>query len=312
MRMWSSLKVLFISTCFYLPIVHADYLNEQEFAANGTIAKSLESSLNAYLMPFEVQQFGNSVYNAGTNYGALGNEITSSSPQMDFVTKHIEGYCSPSIKNEQEGFSCAGQLANLKMDLVSAQFLEMGDIRTSVLLEPTVYTPVINLAAQNFIRNITMPFPTQIYANYISNPNKFSSNVTQRKAYANYLASQALLGVARYAMDEMYGMRVAGSVIGATDSAASQSILSIMENEASRRFIEPAYAAFLADTKNTDQTAMVRDMAAMQAFQLWMHYQSYKQNERIAVLLSAILANSVGSSISQSNNAVASGINQQG
>lgn len=308
MRIWSSLKVIFISTCFYLPVAHADYLNEQEFGQNGSIAKSLETNLNNYLMPFEVQQFGHSVYNAGTDYGALGNEITSSSPQMDFVTKHVQGYCSPNIKIEKDGFSCTGQTANLDNDAVSAQFLEMGDVRTSVLLEPNVYTPVVDLAARNFIRNITMPFPTQIYANYISNPSKFSSNVTQRKAYANYLASQALLGVARYAMDEMYGMRVAGSVIGSSGDAATRSILSVMENEASRRFIEPAYAAFLADTQNTDQTAMVRDLAAMQAFQLWMNYQSYKQNERIAALLAAILANSVGASINQANSAVASGV----
>lgn len=310
MYMWRSLRVIFISTCFYLPLAHADYMNEQEFAANGTIAQTLETKLNSYLMPMEVQQIGNSVYNVGTNYGALGEEITSSTPQMDFVSKHISGYCSPNISVEAQYLSCTGQVASLNNDAVSAQFLEMGDIRTSVLLEPSLYTPVIDIAARNFIRNITMPFPTQIYSNYISNGKKFANNDT-RKAYANYLASQALLGVARYAMDEMYGMRVAGSVMGASDDKAkAQSILGVMENEASRRFTDPAYATFLADTQNTDQTAMVRDIAAMQAFQLWMNYQSYKQNERIAMLLSAILANSVGASITQSTSAVASGVSQ--
>lgn len=293
----------------YLSPSYADYTNQTEFSANGTIAQSLEANLNAYLMPKEVQQIGNSVYNVGQDYGALGQELTSSTPQMDFVTKHISGYCSPNISTEQKFFTCNGQSANLNNDVVSAQFLEMGDIRTSVLLEPTMYTQVIDIAAQNFIRNITMPFPTSMYANYISNPTNFGKNTTQRKAYASYMANQALLGVARYAMDEMYGMRVQGSTLGATGNASSQSILNVMDNEASRRFTDPNYATFLT-AATTDQVALLRELAAMQAFELWMNYQNYRQNERIAALLSAMLASNVNTKLSESVAMSASGMTQ--
>ncbi len=297
-----------VSAC-YLPVAHADYANQTEFSSNGTIAQALEANLNAYLMPVEVQQLGNSVYNVGQDFGALGQALTSSTPQMDFVSKHISGYCSPNISTEQKFFTCNGQAANLNNDAVSAQFLEMGDIRTSVLLEPVMYTDIINLAAQNFIRNITMPFPSSMYANYISNPTNFAKNTTQRKAYASYMANQALLGVARYAMDEMYGMRVPGSVLGATGNASTQSILTVMENEASRRFTDPNYATFLTAV-TTDQVALLREMAAMQAFELWMNYQNYRQNERIAALLSAMLASNVNGKIADNAAATAAGVGQ--
>jgi hypothetical protein len=307
------LSCLAIGLVTYMPVAQADYVSESEFAANGSIALTLETNLDNYLMPYEVQQIGNSVYNVGTNYGALGNEITSSTPQMDFVTKHITGYCSPNITTEAQAFSCNGQAGNLNGDTVSAQFLEMGDIRTSVLLEPLAYTQVIDLAARNFIRNITMPFPTQLYANYVTGQN-FSTNAAQRKNYAIYMANQALLGVARYAMDEMYGMRTLGSNMQATGSAASSSIMTVMENEATRRFTDPNYAgnanSFLNNVNTTQQQVLV-DMAAMQAFQLWLDYQSYRQNERIASLLAAILANNVSTTISQNANAIASGVSPQ-
>jgi hypothetical protein len=300
--------LLSVATVAYAPVANADYATESEFAANGSIAQVLESTLNTYLMPLEVQQIGNSVYNEGQNYGPSGQAMTSSTPQMDFVSKHVAGYCSPNISLEQQFFTCTGQTSGV--DAMSAQLLEMGDIRTSVLLEPTVYTDIIDLAAQNFIRNITMPFPSTTYKNYISNPSTFAKNTTQRKNYANYMANQALLGVARYAMDEMYGMRVPGSLLGASGNAQSQSIISVMENEATRRFTDPAYAAFLTNASTTQMQLMV-EMAAMQSFELWMNYQNYRQNERIAALLSAILASNVGAVISQNNQAIAAGVSPQ-
>lgn len=309
----------FWTTCFtlslltYLPVASADYVSESEFATNGSIAQVLENNLENYLLPYEVQQIGNSVYNVGKNYGALGQEMTSSTPQMDFVSKHISGYCSPNISVEASGFSCSGQAGNLNNDTQSAQLLEMGDIRTSVLLEPTMYTQVVDIAAQNFIRNITMPFPTDTFANYITNP-AFAKNSAQRRNYAAYLANQALLGVARYALDEMYGMRVQGSTLQASGNAAGQSIMNIMQNEATRRFTDPNYAgsasSFLNNT-NTQQIDILRDIAAMHAFQLWMNYQSYRQNERIAALLSAMLSNSLASTFSQNAGLMSAGMSSQ-
>lgn len=312
--------LLGVATATYMPAANAadpaTYVSEAQFGANGAIALKLEQTLNSYLMPLEVQQLGNSVYNVGQNYGASGQAISSSTPQMDFVSKHVSGYCSPNISVEKQQFNCSGQSG---LSSTTAQFLEMGDIRTSVLLESVVYPTdgssssqsVLDIAAQNFIRNITMPFPSSLYTNYISNPTTFSKNSSQRKAYANYMANQALIGVARYALDEMYGMRVPGSIIGVSGGGSeTASIMSTMENEASRRFTDPNYVAFLT-AGTTDQISLLREIAAMHAFELWMNYQSYRQNERIAALLSAMLTTNVNAAISQANASISAGITPQ-
>lgn len=294
---------LFTASCVLIaPFAHASYKNESEFASNGSIAKVLEDNINKFLMPKEVQQLGNAIYNEGIQYGALGQEVTSSNPQDNFVAKHESGYCSPNIKAELTGFACQSKAGQLGGDNDTAQFLEMGDVRTSLLLEPLVYNQALDYSAQNYIRNITMPFPSQIFANFISNPETFAKNSKQRGAFAEFLANHALLSVARYALDEMYAMRVPGSILGGTAAsgdASSQSIMQVMETEATRRYNDPNYVTFLNDP-TTLQLDILRDMAAMQAFDLWLQYQNYRQNERIAALLAGMLAMDAKGSITGS------------
>lgn len=306
-----SLGIFTVGCALVAPLAHATYKNESEFANNGSIAQILESNINQFLMPKEVQQIGNAIYNEGVQYGALGQEVTSSNPQDNFVSKHESGYCSPNIQAEAKGFACQSKTGQLSNDVLTkeetAQYLEMGDVRTSVLLEPVIYNQALDYAAQNYIRNVTMPFPTQVFANYISNPETFSKNSKQRSAFADYLSNHALLSVVRYALDEMYAMRVPGSILGGTakDGApAAQSIMQIMENEATRRFVDSNYVTFLNDTANTLQIDILRDMAAMQAFDLWLQYQNYRQNERIAALLSALVSVNAKGSIAGSVAAV--------
>ncbi len=296
------LGVVTFSFALAAPIAHASYKNVSEFASNGSIAQILEDNINQFLMPKEVQQLGNAIYNEGVQYGALGQEITSSNPQDSFVSKHQSGYCSPNIVAEAKGFTCQSKAGQLNNDSVTAQFLEMGDVRTSVLIEPLIYNQALDYAAQNYIRNVIMPFPSSTFANYISNPDSFAKNTTQRKAYAEYLGNHAILSAARYALDEIYSMRVPGNIMGGSAGAsatANKSVMQVMEDESTRRFSDPNYVAFLNDAA-TAQIDILRDMAAMQAFELWMQYNTYKQNERIAALLAASLAQNARGAVSGS------------
>lgn len=310
---WSG--IITLGLVAFLPVAHADYVNESEFANNGQAAQVLEAAIDQYLRPIEVQQIGNAVYNSAENYSFInmGTTNPSSSPQIDFVTQHTTVYCSPNVPNEKNAFNCTGQSQNT--DSTTAQLLEMGDLRPSVLLEPTAYNnQALWWAAHNYIRNVTMPFPTPTFANFISKPETFANNASQRRAYANYMANQSLLSVARYALDEMFGMRIPGNSMGGNaGNAGTLSIMQVMENEASRRFMDPNYAgsanSFL-NAASTTQVDILRDMAAMQAFDLWMKYQTYKQNERIAALLSAMLAKDIGTALSGSTAAISAGAPQ--
>lgn len=265
-----------------VPLANAD---NSQFISNGSAASSLETAINDFLLSKSVQDFGFSIYQQGRNDG----EFVSSSPDMDFVSKHGQVYCSVNIAAEKSGFSCK-PLSGVSPE--DAKLLEMGDINFSTLLEPAVYTKNIDAAAQNLIRNIINPFPTSKFKDYLSSAG-FIDNGKMKGEYAQYMANQAILGVALYSMNEMYGMRVSGETLGITSSPAkTSSMLSVMENEATRRFETGDFAAFLADA-NTDQLAIAKEMAAMQAFALWMDYQKFRQNERIEALLAANLAKMV-------------------
>lgn len=310
-RHW--LGIITVSLAAYLPCAHADYVTEAEFAQSGSWAQTLENAINAFINPIDVQMIGNAIYNSPISLKAynLPDITPTSTPQLDFVTQHMSTYCSPSVGLEATNFQCSGQAGNLSNDKVTAQLLEMGDIRPAVLLEPVMYNQATTYAAINLMRNLTMPFPATTFANFISNQSTFSGNTSQKRAYANYMSNQGLLSVARYALEEIFSSRVAGSYMGATGTAANQSILQIMETEASRRFTDPNYAghgnsSFL-NASSTQQIDIVRDTAAMQAFSLWMQYQSYRQNERIVALLSAILASNVSQTLQGSVAAINAG-----
>jgi len=268
------------------PAVYADYSDDAEYKDNGAIASALEGALRDYLMENEVQQFGFAIYQQGKSYGSDGSEYVSASPQLELVDKHIAGYCSPNIPAEKEGFGCVAKPVG-----DDAKYLEMGDVKFSVLLEPDKYSSLTDIMAQNLIRNVVTPFPPSKFADAVKSGD-LKTDAEQKKKYAKYLANQATLGVALYSLNEMYGMRVSGNTLGVTEPADAEtsSLMKVMEDGASRRFLQAEdFVAFL-DDPSTDFLAVMKEVATMQAFSMWMEFQRFRQGERIEALLAANLS----------------------
>jgi len=157
------------------------------------------------------------------------------------------------------------------------------------------YSPALDLAAQDFIRKMGNPYPTSKYADSI-NANSFMNSTPDTKAYAKYMANQAVLTVALNSFNNSYAMRIPGSDVAANPSGSS--IMSIIEQEATRRFADPAQTWFAA-LAGYNELQTLQEIAAMEAFRLWMDFQQYKQNERIEALLAATLAKVVTASLAQ-------------
>lgn len=267
---------------------------------NGTIAKSLDNAISAYLISKSVQDFGFSIYQQGRSFDS-GQEFVSSSPDQDFVNRHSTAYCSPNIAAEVTGFGCKAKKAE------EMPYLELGDINFATLLDPIHYSSdLFSLAAQNLIRTIVSPFPPSTYKTNVADPNFLVGGGSKKTAFANYLAGQAVVGVALYSFNTMYEMRVLGKNLGLTNNAQDPnspggfSLLDIIEKESTRRFEgtdSPTFASFLNDPA-TDQTKLLKEMAAMEAFRLWMDYQRFRQMERVESLLAASLSKYVNSSYS--------------
>lgn len=281
---------------------NASYLDGAEFSANGANTSAFETKLGPLVQQKSVQDLGFSIYQQGRTFpGSTGAEIVSSSPDIDFVNKHAAAYCSPGITVEATGPMQCKPMSGSNIDPNDAKLVELGDVNFSILLEPTVYSGLGDLTAQNLIRTITNPFPTSKYKDMVKSKT-FLDDGNKKKQYAKYMANQAVLGVAMYSMNEMYGMRVSGKSLGFTDDKQKNtSLMAIMEDEATRRYEQPDFAAFLAAATDpaTAQLAVLKEIAAMEAFKLWMDYQRYKQGERIEALLAASLAKSVAPMLGQ-------------
>ena len=185
------------------------------------------------------------------------------------------------------------------------KYLELGDINFSVVLDPNKYSYMTDLTAQNLIRNIVSPFPDPKYKNYVNKPG-FLDNGTQKEEYAKFMAGQALLGVALHSLNEMYAMRLPAG-IPVPESMKSKmsfelppSMMDIMQTESSRRFEKPEFVNYLdglvAGTEVTPEAKMLKEIAMMEAFRLWMDYQRFKQSERMESLLAASLSKYINSS----------------
>ncbi len=284
--------------------------SESKFTSAGTSAGQIEAVINNSIINKTVQDFGYSIYQQGRDFGTGGDESVSSSPTMDFVSKHKNAYCSGSIASEVAGFGCPpkvpaviGLPALPGMD--DGKYLELGDINFSVVLDPNKYSYMTDLTAQNLIRNIVSPFPDPKYKNYVNKPG-FLDNGTQKEEYAKFMAGQALLGVALHSLNEMYAMRLPAG-IPVPESMKSKmsfelppSMMDIMQTESSRRFEKPEFVNYLdglvAGTEVTPEAKMLKEIAMMEAFRLWMDYQRFKQSERMESLLAASLSKYINSS----------------
>lgn len=272
------------------PSVYADAQEAQAGLAVGTLQSALKSSL--YILNKEISDIAYNAYQQGRGAGTEGAEDVSN-PSQNWVSVHRQFYCSPTIIPEKTAFKC--QAPNTATP-EEAKYLEMGDVKASALYGPSVYySPALDLAAQDFIRKMGNPYPTSKYADSI-NSSGFLNSTPDTKAYARYMANQAVLTVALNSFNHSYATRVPGSNIGA--NPAGSSIMSIIENEANRRFADPSQSWFAA-LGGYNELQTLQEIAAMEAFRLWLDFQQYKQNERIEALLAATLSKVVVGSLAQ-------------
>lgn len=269
---------------------------------NAKVLNGLMADVSSVLATKNVQDIGFGLYLNGATLSFNGKSVskgTSTNPQSDMVDYHVSTFCSPNIKSEVTGLACQASYGD------DSSTMELGDIKVASLLGPVVYDQLMDVAAQQFIRNLVQPFPSTTWNMMMATKNngivsEDNKDNNKRSAYANALAQQALYDVARYSLNNSYGSRLSNESFNKYSSAVSSSsvsTLSVMQAEAGKWY---ANADFTSSDYSSD-TSLLQAMAQMQSFQLWMGFQQYKQFERIETLLAAVLANSVNNSVATSN-----------
>jgi hypothetical protein len=268
------------------PTIPAPTVNLSSFVANGAAAAAFEPAIDNFVLGKSVTDLGFFLYGQDLNT-LTSSSNTSSNQATNMVTNHLTNYCSTALNAEKT--NCQTKFGVSTLD---AQYMQLGDINITSMLSPTAFDNSTAEAAVYLIRNIINPLPTAQSTNYKAAYATTNSNLSSKTAYAGYLATNAILGVALHSFNEMYAMRVAGpsfSPAVSTSAPAGASFLATMESEATRRFAQATFVAFLNATTTTT-TDVLREIAAMDAFQQWMEYHRFKQDERIAALLAVSLA----------------------
>lgn len=269
------------------------------YTNSGSSVAKLRAKLTPALLSKSVYDFGYSMYKEGRTYPD-GTVETVGDPKQSLVNNHNLVYCTKQLTAES---TC--QASSSSSSAVDASYLQLGDIKFSLLANPTIYSKTLDLAAQKIIRNISNPLPDSRIRGIVTSDNYITSG-DSRRTYAKALADNAALGVAFYSLNYMYGIRSSNVTLSAggtipytlpstatvnSATTGQYSVLSIMENEATKRF-EGNDAVFTNDLKSTNTTdlTMALHLAEMEAFNLWMDYQQFRQDERIEALLATSLA----------------------
>lgn len=129
-------------------------------------------------------------------------------------------------------------------------------------------------AVNTMVKLITDPYPTRI-----APPDE--NDAAAKAAVANAAIEKAVVSVSLNTFMDMIAKRTPNSATG------DKSILQLMENESSWRMQD---VNWFRNISVSSQEALLREMAQMMAFNLWMNYQQYRQNEQIAAMMAANIA----------------------
>lgn len=174
---------------------------------------------------------------------------------------------------------------------VESGLFTYGDMRNSIFV-PNVYTDPKELhLAANFVTNMIIGALNSNVALEMRDASPQDRELPENKAALGqlYLAENRL-GVVRTSFNTMLQYRTPLNLLNDKPSSIGKnnfSIISIMEQEATERFADPKWHELIED--NSQEFAL-KELAKIAAYQNWMDYHKYKQNERIEALLATMVA----------------------
>lgn len=173
---------------------------------------------------------------------------------------------------QMEGFVKGGDTTNIASIDPSSVILSDNLTKTN--------PPITQTQAQNLINIITNPFP------YIDpdlqSKIKNGSTLTgaDMENIANAAAQYAVVGVSVAALSDIVARRL--PVSGQTES-----VMDIMDKYSGQRFINPDWYTAIGAASDT---ALLREIAHMEAFKIWLAYEQFRLSEQQLALMASLNA----------------------
>lgn len=187
------------------------------------------------------------------------------------------------IYDEHVSKYCSQQDAALGRCQVATPDMQNADVRADVALNSSSYTPEQIAAARAFVNNVTNPFPTQ------NIPQSWEKTAQGKTFVAGQYIEQARASVVANSFNAAIAERIPIQGLGtrAQVSKADISELELMESQVYGRFASKEWYTMLAGF-GVEQ--LLREIAKIDAYQLWTGLKDYRQNERIEQVLATQLA----------------------
>jgi hypothetical protein len=216
-----------------------------------------------------------------SNYLLYGENLPGQDPIADPSTyiqeQHFNSYCVPALANKDSGILSSSKLCQGSGNLPYVDI----NIATS-LLDKQVLSPTDVPIAALAIRNFIAPMPRATLMDALKE-DKTLQKMDNKKAVASLLSEAASSNAAFAALNEMLKTRIGVEVPKeGSQEKEVRSINQMMDVEATRRFQN---ADWYKKIDAATDTALLRELAHIMAYNNWLQYQQYKQNEMLQILL---------------------------
>jgi hypothetical protein len=232
------------------------------------------------------------VFQTGT---AIYDNLIYTSSVQDMVFKHFLNYCP-------EGYDdvCEVILSATSSGVFSTSGIATSSPNGAINPESLMAQPSFKVGssshkrARDYIQMITSPFPRSLvpFKPDPYTPGLYVADTSNIAQIAKNLSSQSRRGLSQFVLNEIKNRRVQS--IDPDQSSASStrggtlSSFEFIHNLAMNRM--QTSNGWLAEINIASPEALQRELVLIQASQLMMQYQAFKQNENIEALLATLVA----------------------
>lgn len=262
------------------------------------MADSYAKSMEQFVLP-ESQAYKKCVIMAQAQQAEVAGQAVRTSSKLGTykAARRNMGGQNPeaSMKNVLDDYKsnyCSKEdVARDRCTTAAPEYLQNASVRADILLTPAAnetYSAEESKAADSFITMVSNPIPIQ------SLPANLEKTPGGNKYFLEQMYSTAQMSVGQHSLQAIKASKepssASGAVAAANGYSGDLSLKGVMSKFTEDKFGNPEYAKNL-QTQN--ENGLLKEMNVQMAFNNWLGYKAYEQNERMEAIMAVQMLNSV-------------------
>lgn len=227
---------------------------------------------------YELQAAG-AVGQAESSYDGVVQSVNKAVADRTLYTPNTAGAIGAMYRTHAQKYCSAQDVRLGRCSSAAAADLQNADIRADNLLARDVYSSQQQDAAMSFVNNVLNPIPTQML------PKGWEKTDAGKEFIAGQMVEQGRNSVAANSFAHMVAMRQVQPGLGTAAGLDTPdiSLKQLIRSQADGRFLSPQWYKMIGSAQSEHQ--LLREINKQMAFQIWLDYQTYEQNERMEAVL---------------------------